>query len=335
MKILICGDKHLKITRFDKSKQFLEWMNKQVEEYKPDLVVALGDDMDTHAVLRSELMSEFRKHIDFVMNLDIEMVYLVGNHDYYKPGDTTYHALQSFKGLYDRFHVVDEPREIHGMDFVPYIFNHEEFPITENEICFAHQTFVGADYGYHRPDVGVDADKIKSNVIISGHIHKKQEFGKVYYPGSPFATSINDVDQIKGIMLFNTDTYEKTFIPSPFPTWRSVSFDMDKDNTIDSLHILLKNTLNELDSWVLRLSGPKAELTAYLLSKKFLNLKKGKSISTKPTFTDKKKKNIKIKSLSIKNIVGEYIDKTYVGSIDKKEVINAAMSIINDVNSHS
>ena len=168
MKILVCGDKHLKITRFEKSKAFLEWLNAKITEIKPDLIVALGDDMDTHAVLRSELMSEFRSHIDHVMKLKIPMVYVVGNHDYFKPNDTTYHALQSFKGLYKDFTVVDKHTKLFGMDFVPYIHNIEDFPETSEEICFAHQTFVGADYGYYRPDVGVDADKLKSNIVISG-----------------------------------------------------------------------------------------------------------------------------------------------------------------------
>ena len=330
MKILICGDKHLKITRFEKSKQFLEWLNTKVKELKPQLVVALGDDMDTHAVLRSELMGEFRKHIDFVMRQGAEMVYLVGNHDYFKPGDTTYHSMQSLKGIHDRFHVVDEHKVLYGMDFVPHIHDYENFPNVKSEICFAHQTFVGADYGYYRPDVGVDADKLKSKIIISGHIHKKQEFGKVFYPGSPYAASLNDIDQTKGIILFDTTTYEKTFIESPFPRWNSIEFDIDNDNTVKRLHDMLSVTLNDQDNWVLRLSGPKVELTAYLSSKKYLKLKKNKSVSTKLSFTDKTKKNIVIKSLSIKSIVDEYIGKTYVGSVDKKEIVDVAMNIINN-----
>ncbi len=55
-----------------------------------------------------------------------------------------------------------------------------KFPRETQPICIAHQTFVGADYGYYRPDVGADADKCNAEIIISGHVHKKQEFGKVY-----------------------------------------------------------------------------------------------------------------------------------------------------------
>lgn len=330
MKILVCGDKHLKITRFEKSKLFLEWFSSKITEIKPDLVVALGDDFDTHAVLRSEIMSEFRKHVDHTLNLNIPMVYIVGNHDYFKPGDTTYHALQGMKGIDKDFHVVDKHTELYGMDFVPYIGDHNAFPNTKNEICFAHQTFVGADYGYHRPDIGVDAAKVDSKIIIAGHMHKRQTFGKVYYPGTPYAHNLNDVDQDKGIMLFDTDTYAIEYISSPFPKWRSVKFDVEGDANVDCLHELLKIALNDKDNWVLQISGPKAELTAYLKTKKYINLVKGKSVSLKLTLTDNLKKNAIIKSISMVSIVDEYVQKIYSGSIDKDKLYDKALSIIED-----
>ena len=328
MKILVCGDKHLKITRFETSKLFLEWLNKTIELVKPDLVVALGDDMDTHAVLRSELLSEFRKHIDFVMNLKIPMIYLVGNHDYFKPGDSTYHAFQSMIGIHPNFIVVDKHMEYKGMDFVPYISDHTQFPDVKNDICFAHQTFIGADYGYHRPDVGVDADKLKSFIIVSGHIHKRQTFGKVIYPGSPYASNLNDVDQDKGVMIFDTETYNTTYISSPFPKWRSIRFDVDTVNSIDKLHETLQKSLNKEDNWILVLSGLRTELSAYLTSKDYLKLIKGVNVTTKLTLIDNLKKNIAIKSFSIQGIVGEYINRIYSGSLPKEVVQSKALEII-------
>jgi len=50
MKILFCGDKHLKITRFDLAKQCLAWLNSVIDEHKPDMYICLGDDMDSHAI---------------------------------------------------------------------------------------------------------------------------------------------------------------------------------------------------------------------------------------------------------------------------------------------
>ena len=120
MKVLFCGDKHLKITRFDLIKQFLTWLNSTIKTVKPDLYVCLGDDMDTHSVLRSELLTELRYHFDFVLNLNIPIVYVVGNHDCAKPNDMKYHALQSMIGLHPKLHIVDKVQDLYDMTFVPY-----------------------------------------------------------------------------------------------------------------------------------------------------------------------------------------------------------------------
>src|ERR1700680_1554966 len=105
---LFIGDPHLKINRFDLATSFLNWLNKLIEEQKPDLVVNLGDTFDTHAVLRSEVLNEFMKHVYGVLSQKIPYVYLVGNHDMYKPNDPKYHAMLPFKNRIKDFYVVDE-----------------------------------------------------------------------------------------------------------------------------------------------------------------------------------------------------------------------------------
>jgi DNA repair exonuclease SbcCD nuclease subunit len=196
-KILICGDKHLKITRFEQSKQLLQWIEKEIEINKPDMYVCLGDDMDSHAILRAELMAEFNKHID-IISQKIPVVYILGNHDYFKPKDSTYHSMQTLIGK-KNFYVIDKPTELMGMTFIPYMPKHEDFPKQINtEIVLAHQTFLGADYGHVRPDDGVDISAITDKLFISGHIHKRQQLSNAIYPGSPYAMSIDDLNQIKG-----------------------------------------------------------------------------------------------------------------------------------------
>lgn len=334
MKILICGDKHLKITRFDLCKTFLDWLNELIKKEQPDMYIALGDDMDTHAVLRSEIMSEFRSHIDFVCAQEhIDMYYVLGNHDYFKPKNTTYHALQSFKGIHKRFNLIEELTEVDNFTFVPYLNDHTTFPKKTREICIAHQTFIGADYGYMRPEAGVDADTVSANIIISGHIHKRQEFGKVIYPGTPYAFNVNDIDQDKGVMIFDTETYEKKFISAPFPRWRSLKFDLGSDCTVDHIHKTISKTANKKDNWVIQITGPKVEMTAYIDSKRYKELIKNVNLTTRLVPTDKNKKKVAIKALTINDIVKEYVVKVYKGNIDKNQLFNKSIEIVEKVNS--
>src|SRR5210317_745108 len=182
MKILLIGDPHLKITKFNLAQEFLSWVNQVIKDQRPDMVINLGDTFHTHAVIRSEVVTEFKNHVSGVTKLGIPYYYILGNHDCYKPDDSKYHALQPFD--IENFHVIDEVTDVGNMTMVPYIHDFDKFPTQTKSICVAHQQFVGCDYGYYRPDIGVDADKVSADIIISGHIHKRQMFGKVIYPGT-------------------------------------------------------------------------------------------------------------------------------------------------------
>lgn len=338
MKVLFCGDKHLKINRFDLVKQFLPWLNDVIEQHKPDLYVCLGDDMDTHSVIRAELLTELRYHFDKVLSLNIPIVYVVGNHDCAKPSDMKYHALQSMIGLNPNLHIVDKPQELHGMTFVPHVHKPEDFPQLTLPICVAHQTFKGADFGDITTKDGVDASSVAgAEIIISGHIHKRQRLdsGKrggpeVVYCGSPFSQSASDINQIKGVSIFDTDTYGEEFIACPLPMWRGVKYELSPSFSVADVHEDLMQTLNDVDHWVVEITGPKAELLGYLGSKKGKSLTTGRDVKVKPVFTDKEKRQIRIEALSLSHIVNEYIDKVYSGSIDKDELKKIAKEVQGD-----
>lgn len=328
MKILFIGDPHLRMSNFEQSVAFLRWVEEQANIHQPDIVCNLGDTFHDHAVLRSELLKEFQDHIhNITLGTNMEYWYVLGNHDQYKPKDSKYHALQTFN--IPNFIVFDKITEV-GDDItvVPYVQEFSDFPTQTKSICITHNTFIGADYGFKREDCGINADKVSADIIISGHIHKRQTFGSVTYPGTPFSHSASDVDQTKGLLLFETSTLAQTFIESPFPKWRGIEFEVAQDNPLSNLHDLLKTELNEEDKWIVKASGPKVELAAYFKSKQYLTLIKGKKVVSKAIPTDKNKQKIQIKATSIENIMGEYIDKIYDGSLDKQLILQKTLDII-------
>jgi DNA repair exonuclease SbcCD nuclease subunit len=244
----------------------------------------------------------------------------------FKPRDAKYHALQCFN--ISNFMVFDKITELEGITIVPYVTKFDDFPIQTQSICITHNTFIGADYGFKREDCGIDAGKVSADIIISGHIHKRQTFGKVIYPGTPFANSANDLDQSKGVLIFDTSTYSQTFIESPFTKWRGIEYEMSTDNTVSNLHELLKVELNTIDRWVIKASGPKIELAAYFKSEAFLELIKDKKVVTKATPTDKNKHKVQIKATSIEDIMSEYVNKVYDGGLDKQLILRKISDII-------
>jgi len=329
--VLFVGDPHLKINMLDQVRLLLKWIGEVAEKRKPDCVVVLGDAFDTHSIIRSEILGEFRDFVNHITDtLGIPMVYILGNHDFYRPDNSKYHALQTLDNI-DNFYIIDKITHIDGFTLVPYLPNDEDFPMECESIVIAHQTFVGADYGFKKEDEGVLADNVKCDLIISGHIHKKQAYGKVIYPGTPYAFNLNDIDQRKGIMMFDTATWHQEFIESPFPQWKSIAYTLDTVNTTAALHSILVSDLNDRDRWVVKLEGPKAEINSYLEDKKFTELRKRFDIRVDPTYTDNDKKKIEIKAISMNDIVKEYVDKVYVGGVNKEALSGKALEILEKV----
>jgi len=329
MNILFIGDPHLKITRFDLATQFMNWLNGAIYDLNPDIVVNLGDTFTNHAVMRSEILGIYRDHIDFICGIrGFQYYHILGNHEFFKPNDKQYHALQAMKGLYEEFHVVDERIDLENITMLPYYSDDKQFPLQTKEICICHQDFKEADYGFKKSESVLDPSTISAEIIISGHIHNKQELGKVIYPGSSFSQSIQDVDQVKGLILFDTETYKQQFIMTPLPQWRRLSFEItEKFNTL-ALHSYLVEHLDDKNHWVIELTGPKSEIIAYLGTKEQKTLCKSRDIKFKTNFTDKQRKMINLKANSIESILSEYVDKIYSGSLDKKLVKDRALSVL-------
>jgi DNA repair exonuclease SbcCD nuclease subunit len=338
-KMLLIGDSHLKITRFDLAMQFLAWLDTIIATKKPDLIVNLGDTFDTHAVLRSEVMTEFMRHVDRSL-LVAPYVYLLGNHDMYKPNDDKYHALKHLVNRTENFTIIDQVTEYMGMTFVPYQHNPDTFPKQTLPICVAHQTFKGADYGDITTKDGVDASGIKGcDLIISGHIHKRHRLAEsgaeVFYIGSPFSQSASDINQIKGISIIDTETYKEEFIVCPLPIWRGIKYELSPTFSAEEMHEDIVHQLNDKDHWVIEITGPKSEVIGYLGSKKGKSITTGRDVKVKTVFTDREKRQIRIEAVSLDTIIPEFIDKVYSGALDKSHLKQLAAQVMDKMKSNS
>jgi hypothetical protein len=168
-------------------------------------------------------------------------------------------------------------------------------------------------------------------VIISGHIHTRSVLGPVIYVGSPFSQSASDVDQVKGITVFDSSTFQQSFIQTPLPAWRRLDAVVSQHTTIEMIHKMVCELIKgSKDHWVLELEGPQAEIVSYLGSKEYLEAIVDVDVKVKTKFTDKEKKKISIEAKSMEHIVSEYIVKVYSGSIDKDELVKYAKMVLDE-----
>lgn len=319
-KFLLLGDPHFRPVQFSTGLDLLHWVEKIAEEHKVDAIINLGDTFDTHGVIRSEILCEFDQHLRRVNEKKIEYFWVLGNHEFYKAGDPKYNVLSIFQNKYKKVTTIIDPATINGMFFFPYTHEPIEISSIDTKLAFTHNTFSGCYFDKSRmADSGYNPNNFLFDLVVSGHIHKTQTVGKVFYPGTPYAQSAAEVDEAKGVYLLDSETLYMEFIPSPFPMWRSIRIDIENATELN---------LNKIDKFIITLVGSKAGVSSFLSSKSATMISKECSVVFKGEFTDKEKdKRFKIDHhRDFSDIIKVYFDSVYNVSADKDKIKEAIIA---------
>lgn len=210
--VLRVGDPHVKINNLADSEKLMEFVLAQATELNVDRIELLGDLFHTHAIVRIEVMEFWLKWLR-AFSEKFHTVVLVGNHDQSGDYGSKQHALSAFKLLPNpKLVIVDTPMQIGKIAYLPYIHHEEYFVHAANgfadtaTVLVCHATFEGSKYdnGMYAPD-GFDPEQLKYNTVISGHIHSRQRFGKIIYPGTAKWDTQSDANEEKGLWLVTHD----------------------------------------------------------------------------------------------------------------------------------
>jgi DNA repair exonuclease SbcCD nuclease subunit len=260
-KVLIVGDPHLKIGSLKESEAFLERLLFMVKSNSYEKVIFLGDLFDTFAVIRSEIMALWSRFLS-QSSQHSEIILIVGNHDMAGESGGA-HALEPFK-IYKNVVVIDKPHTLGGMvHFLPFYRNNEEFvkecqSLPQGSILFCHQSFNGAQFenGFYDPH-GVDPTAVSHLAeVISGHIHRQQKIGNIWYPGTPFQMNFSDAGERKGVFEISLDT-------SRYNILGQVSLDLPEYFVIDVPTI---SKLKEMVDHILELPVHHSQMNIKLIS---------------------------------------------------------------------
>ncbi len=329
-KSLVIGDPHLKVANYAMAVRFIDWLKEVIIQYKPDVVVNLGDTFHTHNVIRSEIMAMIDDHLRWMQtNYWGTYFILVGNHDMAHHKTPEIHAWLPYKNAHSKVIIVDQPLHTVGdVSYLPYIDSHDEFEnhlnvaMNQSNLIFCHQTFRGANFGFVTTKEGAVVPENYDGQIVSGHIHKGQDLGCVWYPGTPFAQEASDHNEVKGIYLYDQDSGERTFIESPLPQW--VTSKATPVNFAEVISRMAKTNKNHLV-----IEGPGPEISAIVDSKQFKDLKKeyGFSVKKSSTSADKSTKSLK-KVSTVEDAVVEYVDRIYEGAVDKAQLKSKCLAAL-------
>lgn len=316
MKVLRIGDPHVTVSNLEESGKLMQFALELAQQEKVDRIELLGDQTHTHAVVRVEVL-EFWNHWLDVFSDHFLTIVLVGNHDQVGDYASKAHALSVFHRLNKKnLRIIDTPTVVLPLAYMPYVHHEDKFLAQANELAkegvvalVCHQTFNGAKYdnGMFAPD-GFDPDKLNFANIISGHIHAKQKFGKVTYPGTARWASFSDANEEKGLWIaehddFNGSMVSERMIPTNHVCVPIVSVEWKEGAECPAIPDGSKVTVELIGSsdWI---------------SKQKIGLKGKVSIKTK--ITDSKKSVSRNAGKSLQ----DFIANTFVSTMDKQALMN-------------
>lgn len=224
MNLLLIGDLHVKESNLKESDNIMNWILGKAQKHNVDGILFLGDQYNDFGSVRVSVMSFWRLWFGVFKTNKIPIYAIDGNHD--MTTDCSYTAMKAhedqitYTGRASSF-------KINGTAWMlPFYRNNEDFIKAVSDVCskstevvtiFCHQEIDGAQFenGFYAPH-GVKMSNLPKNVnLISGHIHKKQEFGQVWYPGTTRFLTRSDAGEVKGIHIYNTENLQRTFLPIP------------------------------------------------------------------------------------------------------------------------
>lgn len=219
-KLLLIGDVHATPEELGDCQNLLDLIEEKVKATAARPVF-LGDQYNTHNIVRVEVMWFWREAFRRLKFWN--PIAMVGNHDFAGEG-LPIHAMIAHENA---ALVVDQPHRLDGVLLMPYFSNRDLFvrECVKNrdlKTMICHQTFDGAKYenGFYTQD-GVDPDLLPQSLVLSGHIHTPQTFGKIVYIGAPRWRTLSDADVSRAIWLYEFSDDGEVMATEAFDTGRA------------------------------------------------------------------------------------------------------------------
>lgn len=248
MKIVLLGDTHFGVR--NDSKIFHAYMRRfYTEQFFPTLlergiktIFQLGDLFDRRKYVNFYTLHQCRDYFfDPMMNYEIEMVTLLGNHDIFWRDNLNVNSPSLLLETYDNVRVIQTPANLMGIDIIPWICKENEkdilnfIKLSQAKLCLGHFELEGFEMMKGLESHGGMDRKILSKYeqVFSGHFHTKSNKDNVMYLGTPYELFWNDYNDPKGFFIFDTDTLEVEFIQNNDPMFIKYYYDDGNTTNID------------------------------------------------------------------------------------------------------
>jgi DNA repair exonuclease SbcCD nuclease subunit len=246
MKIAKIGDIHFGIRQGSEIYQeniklfFKNVFFPALKQYGVTRVLQTGDMFDTRKQTHSQALYNAKDcFFDELLYEHIDMDMILGNHDIYYRESLEINTPNLVLDEYKNIKVHDRPQTISidgvAIDMIPWICEQNYSDVfdfinkSKSEYCMAHLELAGFEMSKgHMCEHGMDASLFKRyKQVWSGHFHRQSKSGNIHYLGSPSQHTFDDVGDIRGFYIFDTETHEDIFIPNPYNLFERIEYDED------------------------------------------------------------------------------------------------------------
>ena len=244
-RFLICGDPHATRLDLPECRNLIDFIIKTAQENNISDIIILGDLFDKFSVIDSYVLHFWNESFNKMCGQGFQVYILRGNHDSPSAGldNAPEHVLSVFKDRMPSLKIIDNTKTVNGIQFISHFYDHSLFLSKVDlsaQSIYCHADINGVQYenGFYSK-YGIDPDKLPKSVkIISGHVHKNQEWDNIWYPGSPRWRSISDSNEPKGIWIVEHEDdgafLSKTFISTESVCTPFYSFVLNPDSELQS-----------------------------------------------------------------------------------------------------
>ena len=198
----------------------------------------LGDLVDRRKFINYVILNSWRKRFfDVLLENNITMDIIVGNHDVTYKNTNDINAMHELFNHYSNINVFTEPvvREYGDLNvsLVPWINsgNYEnsiEFlNKTKSEVIFGHFEIAGFEMDRGNVCHAGLSEKLfeRFDTVLSGHFHHKSNKGNIHYLGNQYEMTWADYGDVKGFHVFDTETRKLQFIQNPYKIFHKITYD--------------------------------------------------------------------------------------------------------------
>ena len=201
--------------------EFAKWVSDIYSKRGINEILIPGDIFHNRNEISVNTLNTAKQFFDILT--DFKIFISTGNHDCYYKERSDVNSVSLFGGWKNIF-VIDQKPEIFTIDnsdktlsMIPWGTQISDIP--NSDYCLGHFEIKNFKMNNHSVCLhGVSADDLlnKSKYIITGHFHKKTyrtyDKGEILYVGSPYQQNFGDVDEERGIYIFDLNKSNFEFI---------------------------------------------------------------------------------------------------------------------------